>query len=67
MQNVLENRQPEHLSYIYTKPDRPAELQNVLRLPLSDDGQRISHIVSLIAFTLGIQGSQEFFESRTKS
>jgi len=64
MQNVLENRQPEHLTYIYTKPDRPAELQNVLRLPLSDDGQRVSHIVSLIAFTMGIEASQEFFESR---
>jgi len=64
MKNVLVVREPEHLTYIYTKPDRPAELQSVLRLPLSDDGRRITHIVSLIEFTLGIEANQEFFESR---
>jgi len=59
---VVDAGEPRAYTILLQTPGRPQKFQVVLRLPLSDDGQTVNHVVTVSEFPQGRYWSQDAFK-----
>jgi len=61
IRTVTKARAPRAFTILLKTPGRPEKFQVVLRLPLSDDGETVNHVVTVSRFPQGRYRSQDAF------
>jgi len=62
IRTVIKARAPRAFTILLQTPGRPEKFQVVLRLPLSDDGETVNHVVTVSRFPQGRYKSQGAFK-----
>jgi len=62
IRTVIKAREPQAFTILLQTPGQPEKFQVVLRLPLSDDGETVNHVVTVSKFPQGRYRSQDAFK-----